>query len=426
MRLAELVGGARPKAAARTRPRAAAGFGLALAASLVVVLLAGGGAVRAETASPDGSTGVSPELGVEAEVQRQVETIGLDDVQDILDELNHDMEGDLPPLNVRDVTNMLLRGEGPYTFRNFLKAVGARLWREVAAGSGLLGRLVVLALLCGLLQNIQSAFARREASDLAFGACYLVLIILAVGGFILAMRTCQGVIDRLVDFMEAMLPVMVTLLASLGAVTTATLLNPVLIAALDFVAATVRDVMIPIVVSGALIDLVSRVFPRFKLTALADLLKQAAAVVTGVLIALFLGLVTAYGAAGAVFDGVAVKAAKFATSSFVPFIGKILADAVEVVVGSSLILKNGVGVVGALAVVAFTVFPLLKVLSMVVVYRVAGAVVQPLGAEELVGSLNSVGNSLVLLMVMALAISVMFLITLAIIVGAATGAVMVR
>lgn len=380
----------------------------------------------APSGGPTGAPSPLPQFSVGDEVDRQAETIGLDDVQAILDELNRDMQGDLPPINVRDVTNMLLRGQGPYTFSSFMKALGSRLWREVAAGSGLLGRLVVLALLCGLLQNIQSAFARKETSDLAFGACYLVLTVLAVGGFILAMRICQGVIDRLVDFMEAMIPVMITLLAGVGAVTTASLLNPVLIAALEFVASTIRDVMIPIIVCAACIDLVSRTFTRFKLTSLAELLKQGTSVVTGVLISLFLGLVTAYGAAGAVFDGVAVKAAKFATSSFIPFIGKVLADAVEVVVGSSLILKNGIGVAGALAVVAFTVFPLLKVLSLVVVYRVAGAVVQPLGAGELVGSLHSVGNSLVLMMVMACAVSVMFIITLAIVVGAATGAVMIR
>jgi len=411
-------------ATGRWRPRAAV-----WAAVLVLGTAVGSAALfapRVRAASPSAGDGGRDAGGfiLQDEIERQADAIGLDDVQAVLDELNRDMQGELPPLNLRDVTNMLLRGRGPYSFSSFIKAVGVRLGREVAAGSGLLARLVVLALLCGLLENIQSAFARRETTELAFGACYLVLIILAVGGFLVALEVCRGVIDRLVDFMEAMVPVMITLLAGLGAVTTATLLNPVLVAALEFVAATIRDVMIPVVVSAACIDLVSRTFTRFELTSLSELLKQGASVVTGVLIALFLGLVAVYGGAGAVFDGVAIKAAKFAAGNFIPFIGKILSDAVEVVVGSSLILKNGIGVVGALAVVALTVFPLLKVLSLVVVFRVAGAVVQPLGAGQLVGSLRSVGNSLVLMMVLAAAVAVMYLVTLAIIVGAATGAVM--
>jgi len=363
---------------------------------------------------------------LESEVGRQAEDLGLGEVERLLDELNREMQGDLPPLRVKDVITSLIKGEGPYTFRGFLAAVGSRLWREVAAGGGLLARLVILAILCGLLQNIQSAFASREIGELAFGVCNLVLIVLASGGFVVAMRVCQGIIDQLVDFMQAMLPVMITLLAGVGAVTTAGLFNPILVVSMEFIAAIIRNVILPVVVCAACVDLVCRAFTRFKLTALVDLLRQASVVATGVLLALFLGLVSAYGAMGSVFDGAALKAAKFAASNLIPFIGKVLADAVEVVLGSSLVLKNVVGVVGALAVVSFTVFPLLKVVSLVVVYRVAGAVVQPLGAGELVGSLNSVGNSLVLMSVVASAVAVMFLVTLAIVAGAATAAAAVR
>lgn len=397
---------------------------------LVFVLLAAIESPSAATAASDAGAPLpaspSEPVDLRAEVESQAEYVGLDEVDRILEQLNQEMEGDLPPLRVKDVVDLLLRGEGAYTLTGFLQALGLRLWREVAAASGLLARLVILALLCGLLHNLGSAFARKDTSDLAFAACYLVLVLMATGGFIVALRVCQGVIDRLVDFMQAMLPVMITLLAGMGAVTTATLFNPVLVASMEFLAAVIRNVVLPVVVSAACIDLVSRIFGRFRLTALADLLKQAAIVATGVLLSLFLGLTAAYGAAGAVADGVAIKAAKFATSTFIPFIGKVLADAVEVVMGSSLVLKNAVGVIGALAVVAFTVFPLVKVLSLVIVYRVAGAVVQPVGAGELVGSLTSVGNSLVLMMVVAGAVSVMFLLTIAIVVGAATAAIMVR
>ncbi len=357
------------------------------------------------------------------EIDRQADEAGLDEVDRLLGELEKDMGGDFPPIRIDDIVNMLVRGEGPYTFSGFLGALVSRLWREVAAGFGLLGRLVVLALLCGLLHNIQGAFARREVSALAFGTCYLVLVIMAVGGFLVALGVTRGIIDNLVDFMQAILPALITLLAGSGAVTTAGLLSPVLIAALEFVATFIRNVVLPVVVAAAVIDLISRSFAGLKLTALADVLRQGAIVVTGVLVALFIGLVTVYASSGAAFDSVALKAAKFATSNFVPFIGKVLSDAVEVVLGSSLVLKKAVTVAGVLAAVAYTVFPLLKTVSLVVIYRLAGAVVQPLGAGELVGSMNSIANSLVLVGVLALAVAVMFIVTLSIVAAAAGAAV---
>lgn len=402
---------------------AAAGFPVVLVILLTLVALPAPAGVQAAPANGSDSSGSGV---LQSEVQRQADEIGLGEVDRFLAELDREMAGDLPPLRVADVIDMLLRREGAYTVNGFLAAVANRLGREVLAAGGLLGRLIVLALLCGLLQNIQSAFTRAETSRLAFGACYLVLVIMAIGAFLLATDVCRGVVNSLVDFMQAMLPVLVTLLAGLGAVTTAGLLHPVLIAAVEVVAELIRDVILPVVLCAASIDLVSRTFSGVKLTALADTLKQGAVLVTGLVFTLFLGTVSIYGAAGAVFDGASIKAAKFAAGALVPFIGKLLADAMEVVMTSSLVLKNVVGVVGALAIVAYTVFPLLKVLSLVIAFRVAAAVVQPLGAGELVASMTGIGNSLVLMMVMALAVAMMFLIALAVVVGAATAAVMVR
>ncbi len=428
------LGGAAGAGGAEGKPRRAGRLPAVVLAVAVGAAVSGWG--PGAEAAPPARTGPVPGGGpgseqaaadlVEAEVVRQAEGLGLGDVDRLLEQLEREMEGDLPPIRVRDVIDMLVRREGAYTLTGFLKAVMTRLGREVVSGSGLLGRLVILALLCGLLENIQSAFARRETSQLAFAVCYIVLIIMGVGGFLLATDVCREVIDRLVDFMQAMLPVMITLLASLGAVTTAGLFHPLLVASVEFVAGFIRDVVLPVVLAAACVDLVSRAFTGFQLTALSETLRQAAVVVTGLLLSAFLGVAAIYGAAGAVFDGAAVRAAKFAVGAFIPFVGGLLSDAVEVVASSSLVLKNVVGVVGALAIVAYTVFPLLKVASLVIVFRVAGAVVQPLGAGRLVGSLHSIANSLVLMMVLAFAVGVMFLISLAIVVGAATAAVMAR
>ncbi|MCL6581294.1 MAG: stage III sporulation protein AE [Firmicutes bacterium] len=393
---------------------------VALGLGLGAVVLAGPALSHARAADTARSSGTGAPAYLEDEIEAQAEMVGLEEVQRLLDELNREMEAELPPLDLRSFVAALLRGEAPYSFTGLVKAVGLRLIREVVANSWLLGRLVILAVLCGLLQAMQSAFAHHETSDLAFGVCYLVLVVLATGGFLAALGVCRGVIDRLTDFMHAVLPVLVTLLAGLGAVTTAGLFSPVLVGAMEIVAWVIRDIVLPVVVAAAAVDLVSRTFTRIRLTALADLLRLAAVVVTGTLLVLFVGLVGAYGAVGAVADGVALKAAKFAAGNLIPFIGKVLADAADVVLGSSLVLKNAVGVVGVLAVLTYTVFPLLKVAAMVLVYRLAAALVQPLGVGELSGGLASVATSLSLMTVVACGVGVLFVFTLAVLAGAAT------
>ena len=45
-----------------------------------------------------------------------------------------------------------------------------------------------------------------------------------------------------------------------------------------------------------------------------------------------------------------MRTAKFLSGTFIPVVGGMFADAVEVVIGSALILKNAVGLLGVLAI----------------------------------------------------------------------------
>ena len=159
---------------------------------------------------------------------------------------------------------------------------------------------------------------------------------------------------------------------------------------------------------------------------LAGLLRQGANVALGLTGTVFLGTVAAKGAAGAVADGLSVKAAKFVTGSFVPVIGKTLADATDLIVGSSLLLKNALGMLGATAIFFIVAFPLLKILSISWVYQVAAALVEPVGAGDVARMLTTMARSLHLIFAAVGMVALMFFISIVVIVGAANVTVMVR
>ena len=73
-----------------------------------------------------------------------------------------------------------------------------------------------------------------------------------------------------------------------------------------------------------------------------------------------------------------------------------MADSVETVLGYSLLLKNSATVVGLVMFSLIIAFPLLKLLSLVVVYKVSGALIQPLGETTLGEALYTMGNCLVM------------------------------
>ncbi len=69
------------------------------------------------------------------------------------------------------------------------------------------------------------------------------------------------------------------------------------------------------------------------------------------------------GSLSSTVDGITAKTTKAAVSNFIPVVGKILGDAVDTVMGCSNILKNAVGIVGVVVVIAICVGPIIKLLQ---------------------------------------------------------------
>ena len=101
-------------------------------------------------------------------------------------------------------------------------------FKEVIASMELVGSLLIIAIVCALLNNLQSAFSKETLSNIAYFACYGVMIILITKSFYIGVDLLKTTILSMTDFMAALMPVLMMLLASVGGFTEATLLDPVI------------------------------------------------------------------------------------------------------------------------------------------------------------------------------------------------------
>ena len=99
------------------------------------------------------------------------------------------------------------------------------------------------------------------------------------------------------------------------------------------------------------------------------------------------------GAVAPVADGVALRAAKFLTSNVVPVIGSMFANAVEVVVGGSLLIKNTVGMFGMLIIFLLVALPIIKIWAIVLIYRIVAALVEPISDKRIAEVVGSMAGS---------------------------------
>ena len=107
----------------------------------------------------------------------------------------------------------------------------------------------------------------------------------------------------------------------------------------------IQYVVLPLLFLAALLSIVSTLTDHYKVTQLANLLRNEAIGLLVLFLTVFLGVISVQGASSAVTDGVTIRTAKFVTGNFIPVIGRMFTDATDTVISASVLLKNTVGIV---------------------------------------------------------------------------------
>lgn len=315
------------------------------------------------------------------------------------------------------VDQFLRTGQGDLSPKKVYKVFIKYTLREVSATMKLLGVLIIISIVCALLNNLQTAFSNGNVSNIAYFACYSLIIIIIAKSFYIGIDLAKESIKTLTDFMAALMPVLMMLLASVGGFTQAALMDPIIMGVTNISARIIADFVIPIIIMSFVLQFVNNISEDYKIGRLSKLLNQIALWAQGIIMTLFVAVISIRSISSKAIDEVTMKTAKFAVDSFIPVVGKCLTDAISTVAGYSILLKNALGTLGLIIIIVLVLFPILKILVMAFLYKITAALIQPISDKRIVNCIGAAGDSLILIMASLLCISIMCFIMVAIIAG---------
>lgn len=352
--------------------------------------------------------------------------LDMSDFQDQLNELDQMLREQDADISISEIWQGLISGERQFDLSEIWQALKNMLFANLRSSSSLLGQLLLLSLLAVLLTLLKDNFAGGEIAQIGRWVVYLLLIGLAVMAFMPSLERAAATVETIRDLIYSLLPLLIPLLAAIGGVSTASIISPALLFAISLLMSLMANLIFPLICFSAILRLCGGLAPRLSLERLATLFKDVALGLMGIIVSVFIAFLGITGMSAASWDGLAVKAIKTASGAFIPVVGRSLADAMDSVLGTALILKNALGLIGAVAILLICALPAIQILLQALVFRIAGALVQPLGEEKLAEAITGMGNSLILLFA-ALAVCGLFAyFTLALLVGLGNITMMMR
>ena len=307
----------------------------------------------------------------------------------------------------------LARGEMALDGVALLRTLAGRLLGALTGSVWRMARLMVPAIVCGVLQRMRGAFARVSVGQALSGACFLLLAGCMAQDLGQHMLLAQSAVSRMANLMQGLFPLLLTLLAAVGGTAASAFFQPAVVAACGTMTALVRSVTLPLALSAGVTTVLNHLSPRMRIGRLAGLLKAGASWTLGVAFTVFISVTALQSLGAAVADGVSLRTAKYAVDHFVPVVGGMFADTMDTLVGASLLIKNALGLTGLLLLLSAAAAPMLQTLAAMLVYRACAALLEPL-ADDMAGKcIQDFSDILMLLFVIQLSVGAMFLLLVA-------------
>ncbi|MFA5528340.1 MAG: stage III sporulation protein AE [Peptostreptococcales bacterium] len=357
------------------------------------------------------------DFNIENFLHEQIEELDIKEIENMIDIVNKDYRGVLPRLTLKDIIFDLMKGELIFNYKELFNNLLHLFLKEIYVNMQFAIQLLVIAIIMGILKNVSNSFGGETVSDIAELICYGAAVALCIGSFRYVYSIASETIFYMIGFMQAVFPLIITLLISTGNVASGALFHPLILASISIVTFITERVILPAIFLSVLFFLINAMTKINYIKKLASLLRQFAVVLMGLIVTLLSGMTAIKGVISSSADNMLIKTAKFSVDKFIPIVGGYISDSVEMIMSCSALIKNAIGAVGLLFIILIILIPILKLLAISLIYKGLAILIEPLGIENISDSLNQMGNTVVILAAIVLFVAIMFMIMITILIS---------
>lgn len=374
---------------------------------VIFVFCAGSMIVEAAPGSSDSSEASEEEL-VEQASEALLSEFDFSGIEDSLDQM-------LPQDKVRfeKVVGALITGDLEETGQWFIRFIKDQLFYEFGYNRKAVVYIIMAAFASAVFSNFADAFRNRQISDVSFYVIYMLVITLCITAFHTTISGLEEGIGSLTGFMQVFCPVYFMAVAFASGSTSALFFYNVVLFLIYVAELLIIHILLPAVNIYIMIRVLGNVTDEDFLSELSELIRKAVVWTLRFMVGCVVGINVIQGLLAPAVDTVR-RSAVTRTAEAVPWVGDLMGGTAEVLVGTAVLIKNGIGMAGALTAVGLCAAPALQMLVMALLYRLAAAVVQPVSDKRITSCISSVSEGYELLLRVLVTTGALFLLTIAI------------
>lgn len=376
---------------------------------LVVLMPTCVGVAKAETV----------EEQLENQTKSQIEEIDMSELERIAKNADKTLVSETQNTSFRALVESIIDGKTTLSFVDLFNNSGKALAAGFKRYLPYVSVLVALVLLAAILNHFKPSFAGSSIGSVVFFSVFAVCVVVCSGLVFSLVVNVKKSVGSLNEQMQATFPVLLTLMTASGGAASVKIYQPAVAVLSGGVCAIFSQILLPLVSVMFVLIVVSNLSDDVKVDKFCGLCSSAFKWIIGLVGTIFMAYLGVQGMTAASADGVSIRTAKYAIKNYVPMLGGYISDGFEVVMASSMLLKNGIGVAALLLLLSSVLVPLFSIVVLSLSLKLVAAVTQPIADKKFTSFFAGVSKVLNSLAVVLIGVGLMYFLSVALMIGTA-------
>ncbi len=338
------------------------------------VQFSGGKEIISVTALTEEEKKVQEELG--NQINDLLSALDLEELQKYLDSLSQ-----FGGISVKDKLASVINGDFSLDYSSLGQSVLHLVWEELSVLLPAFAVILAVALLCGILNSAKSGFLHSTMSDIINFAGYISVGAVVLSCLITVLTAGFSSVVEMKKQMDILYPILLTLMAGSGGVVSVGIFRPAVVFMSGGISELFSAVVFPSSIVVIVLAFVGNLSSDVRTEKLGELFKSFNKWLIGLTLGLFSIFLTVQGIAAAQYDGLSLRAAKYAISSSVPIVGGFLSGGFDLVLAGSALIKNALGSFAVFILFGTLLQPLMLFVAFQLFLRIAAAATEPVGGK---------------------------------------------
>ena len=331
-------------------------------------------------------------------------------------ELDEALENLFPEkkISFQDLLGVLINGDGTEVFEVIKQMFFDQLFYEMKNSKDSIVQILVLVIFATIFTNISNVFQSTQAAEISFMMLYMLVIGICLNNFRVLVDLVAINVANLISFVEVLSPAFFLAVTMATGGSTSAVFSQMVLLFIFLIELTILNFLIPMVQLYLMMKVIGEFSPEIKLTKFAEFMETFISWTLKIVTGSVIGMNLIQGLLAPAIDSVK-RSILVRGGESIPIIGNLVGGGAEVVLGTAVLIRNGIGIAGMIGCIVVCIGPIVQIGTSTLLYQLTAALIQPVSDKRIVNCVSGMADGTKILLRILTTTGTVFLLTIAVV-----------